>query len=76
MEAFKSFYQTAHEDGKKIAFADFQARYPIRDAGMNIKFLNYDNYVYSNLKENGYNAMLNTIEAYCREKNISLGISN
>lgn len=70
VRAFQSFYRNAYENNERIAFADFQKKYKIFDAGINIKFGKRDNYV-EILKESGYNNMLNVIEKILREKNLT-----
>ncbi|MCL4338118.1 hypothetical protein M1271_00335 [Patescibacteria group bacterium] len=66
-KAFLSFYQAAHSHGQRISLSDFRKKYHMRDAGINVKFLSHDDYVYL-LKEDGYNAMLDTIEKYFKDE--------
>lgn len=60
--ACKSFYDAAHEDGKRISFDAFKKKYRVLNAGMNMKELIHDNYVLS-MSPEGYQNMLNAIES-------------
>ena len=62
-EAFKSFRDAAYENGQRIPYEKFKEKYRILDPGANIKFGGHDNFI-SVLKPSGYEAMLNTIQAY------------
>jgi len=57
-QACLSFWNAAHEDGRQLSFSEFKERYKIWDAGMNILYMDYDEYVSRNLKEGGYLKML------------------
>ncbi len=63
VEAFKSFREAAYEGSSKIPFEEFKKKYKLLNAGMNIKHLYHDNYI-ENLKPEGYEAMLDTIDKY------------
>jgi hypothetical protein len=63
--AFKTFWNTAHdENGEIIPFEDFQKKYPLYDAGTNLRGEKYhDNFVYI-LQNEGYLKMIKVIEDY------------
>lgn len=63
LKAFQTFRDAAYENGARVSLETFKQKYKLLDAGFNIKYNNHDNYI-MNLKSNGYEAMLNTIEAY------------
>jgi len=65
--AFKNFRDAAYENGTRLPFQEFKQRYKILDAGVNIKYLNHDNFI-DILKPEGYEAMLNTIDGYLSEQ--------
>lgn len=64
-KAFKAFYDAAHYEGVALPFDEFKKRYSILDAGINIKHLNYDNFVY-HLSDETYHKMLRTLEKYTK----------
>lgn len=68
-KAFLSFYQAAHNQGQRVPLSELRKKYHIRDAGINVKFLSHDDYVFL-LKEDGYNAMLDTIDKYFNDEGI------
>lgn len=57
VEAMRSFWQTAHENGTTLTFEQFKTRYKILDAGINLKNGYHDNFVYT-MNETGYNTLL------------------
>jgi hypothetical protein len=62
--AFETFSKAAHdENGAIISLQEFRTKYKILDPGINLKFNNHDNFI-GILKENGYQAMVKTIENY------------
>lgn len=64
LTAFRSFWDAAHdEQGKVLPIGEFEERYKILDAGINMKFLRHDNCV-NNIKPEGYQAMLKVIGEY------------
>jgi hypothetical protein len=62
-EAFKSFYDAAHKDGKRLSFDVFQKRYQILDAGMDHILCRHRDHI-KILKPAGYLAILDIIEEY------------
>ena len=66
-EAFKNFRDNAYENGKRLPYEQFKEKYKILDPGINIKFNSHDNFI-DILKPDGYEAMLNTIENYFKQK--------
>lgn len=62
-QAFRTFYEAAHENGERISLDKFKGKYKILDPGYNIKFKGHDDYI-RNLKPDGYKAMLDVIEKY------------
>lgn len=63
IEAFRAFSSAAHYEGVTLPFDEFKKRYAILDAGINIKHLQYDNFVY-HLSDETYQKMLTTIKKY------------
>ncbi len=61
--AFQNFKQAAYENGNRISLDLFREKYKLLDPGVNVKFNNHDNFIFT-LKEPGYQAMLDTIENY------------
>jgi hypothetical protein len=61
--AFRAFWEAAHENGQKLPFGEFLKRYHIFDAGFNIKFEKYDNYI-ELLKDGAYERILSAVEKY------------
>lgn len=62
-QAFKSFWEAAHDGGAVVSLEDFQKKYPIIDAGLNLRDESHDNFVFK-LKPEGYQAMLKAIEPF------------
>ncbi len=58
--AFQAFWDAAHDDGRVLPLEEFQKRYRIIDAGLNVKKQRHDNFALI-LKEEGYNNMLAVI---------------
>ncbi len=63
LEAFRAFRDAAYENDNRVPFDEFKKKYKILDAGMNLKHLDHDNYI-EKMRPEGYEAMLNAIEAY------------
>jgi hypothetical protein len=60
-EAFRAFREAALQGGSEpVPLAKFQENYSIRDAGLNTKKLQYDNFVYL-LTEDSYKKMIGVI---------------
>jgi len=64
VQAFESFRQAAYEGDQRLPFHEFQKKYKVLDAGVNVQKLRHDNYITNNLTDDGYQAMLDTIEKY------------
>jgi hypothetical protein len=62
-QAFRAFWDVAHEAGQTRSFVDFQSSYKILDPGINLKFNKHDDFV-KVLKPEGYQAMLKVIGEY------------
>ena len=73
-EAFRSFYEAANDNGHRLSLFVFREKYKIVDPGVNVKFLNHDNFIYL-LKEEGYQAMLNVVENYLGVKHDDVSAS-
>ncbi|MBU0545960.1 hypothetical protein KKA13_01770, partial [Patescibacteria group bacterium] len=63
IKAFQTFYSSAHENGRQVPLEAFRDKYKIIDPGINVKFLDHDNFSYV-LKEEGYQKMLEIIKNY------------
>lgn len=63
MEAFKSFQAAAYEGGGKLPLDDFKKKYKLIDPGINLKFLQHDNFIQL-LTNDGYNRMLGVVDGY------------
>lgn len=66
LEAFKTFNEAAHQNGKLVDFSQFQTSYRILDPGLNARDGRHDNYV-NRLTQPGYEAMAKSIEKYLSE---------
>lgn len=65
-KAAESFVRAAFDaQGQKRSLEEFRKHYKLFDAGMNLKSPYHDNFVY-NLKENGYEAMVTTLQQFIR----------
>ena len=66
LEAFRTFHEAAYDNGQRLSFEQFQARYKLIDPGLNIKYQAHDNYIQL-LKPEGYEAMLKVIDEYLKQ---------
>jgi len=63
-QAFASFQKSAYnENNERLSLDEMRKKYSLYDAGINIKFNNHDNFMFT-LKEHQYEKMLKLIEQY------------
>lgn len=74
IEAFRMFWQTAHQESNLRDLTDFKARYHIIDAGYNIKLGRHEHYIRL-LSQSGYRNMLQAIENFASDNQIDLTAS-
>jgi len=66
--AFKNFKEAAYENGQRLTFKDFQAKYRILNPGRDHLLHVHENFI-EVLHANGYETMLNIIENYLNHSN-------
>ena len=66
-DACLSFYECATENGICISFKNFKKKYKIYDFGVNFYTGKYDEFVSSNMSEEGYKKMYKAIKEYLKK---------